>query len=132
MLSLLKDNNVYLFILYSFSHRKIKLCFVYNRPFLTQRNGYHVSNCLWEYQDIIASRTMANKSLSVYVCKFILTDSYILKEIKILEIENFRKFRTLIHLCYCLCISGKRKWQPNPVFLLGESCGRRSLEGCCP
>ena len=28
--------------------------------------------------------------------------------------------------------SGRRKWQPTPVFLPGESCGQRSLEGCCP
>ena len=27
---------------------------------------------------------------------------------------------------------GRRKWQPTPIFLLGESCGQRSLEGCCP
>ena len=26
----------------------------------------------------------------------------------------------------------RRKWQPTPVFLPGESCGRRSLVGCCP
>ena len=26
----------------------------------------------------------------------------------------------------------KRKWQPTPVFLPGESCGQRSLVGCCP
>ena len=26
----------------------------------------------------------------------------------------------------------RRKWQPTPVFLLGESCGQRSLKGCCP
>ena len=25
----------------------------------------------------------------------------------------------------------KRKWQPNPVFLPGESQGQRSLVGCC-
>ena len=25
---------------------------------------------------------------------------------------------------------GGRKWQPTPVFLLGESCGQRSLVGC--
>ena len=25
----------------------------------------------------------------------------------------------------------RRKWQPSPVFLLGESQGRRSLVGCC-
>ena len=26
----------------------------------------------------------------------------------------------------------RRKWQPTPVFLPRESCGRRSLMGCCP
>ena len=26
----------------------------------------------------------------------------------------------------------RRKWQPTPVFLPGESQGRRSLMGCCP
>ena len=26
----------------------------------------------------------------------------------------------------------RRKRQPTPVFLPGESCGRRSLVGCCP
>ena len=25
----------------------------------------------------------------------------------------------------------RRKWQPTPVFLPGESQGRRSLAGCC-
>ena len=27
---------------------------------------------------------------------------------------------------------GRRKWQPTPVLLPGESCGQRSLEGSCP
>ena len=26
----------------------------------------------------------------------------------------------------------RRKWHPTPVFLPGESCGWRSLVGCCP
>ena len=26
----------------------------------------------------------------------------------------------------------RRKWQPTLVFLPGESCGQRSLVGCCP
>ena len=31
------------------------------------------------------------------------------------------------------CSAGQRRWwQPTPVFLLGESCGWRSLVGCCP
>ena len=29
-------------------------------------------------------------------------------------------------------ISWRRKWQPTPVFLPGESCGQRSLEGYSP
>ena len=29
-------------------------------------------------------------------------------------------------------IPWKRKWQPNPVFLPGESHGQRSLEGYSP
>ena len=29
-------------------------------------------------------------------------------------------------------LSWRRKWQPTPVFLPGESCGQRSLVGCCP
>ena len=29
-------------------------------------------------------------------------------------------------------ISWRRKWQPTPVFLPRESCGQRSLVGCCP
>ena len=26
----------------------------------------------------------------------------------------------------------RKKWQPTPVFLPGESQGQRSLVGCCP
>ena len=29
-------------------------------------------------------------------------------------------------------IPGRRKWQPSPVFLPGESPGQRSLAGCSP
>ena len=29
-------------------------------------------------------------------------------------------------------IPWRRKWQPTPVFLPGESHGQRSLAGCCP
>ena len=31
-----------------------------------------------------------------------------------------------------MVISWRRKWQPTPVFLPGESHGQRSLVGCCP
>ena len=30
-----------------------------------------------------------------------------------------------------LLIRWRRKWQPTPVFLPGESCGQRRLVGCC-
>ena len=30
------------------------------------------------------------------------------------------------------CMHWRRKWQPTPGFLPGESCGQRSLVGCCP
>ena len=29
-------------------------------------------------------------------------------------------------------LSGRRKWQPTSVFLPRESCGQKSLVGCCP
>ena len=29
-------------------------------------------------------------------------------------------------------LTWRRKWQPTPVFLPRESCGQRSLVGCCP
>ena len=35
-------------------------------------------------------------------------------------------------LCLHNVVVGRRKWQPTPVFLPGEFCGQRSLEGCCP
>ena len=31
-----------------------------------------------------------------------------------------------------LAYLGRRKWQPTQVFLPRESCGQRSLVGCCP
>ena len=36
---------------------------------------------------------------------------------------------------FCLCMymsTWRRKWHPTPVFLPRESCGQRSLVGCCP
>ena len=32
--------------------------------------------------------------------------------------------------CLASCMHWRRKWQPTPVFLLGESQGRRRLVGC--
>ena len=31
---------------------------------------------------------------------------------------------------WCTCLHQRRKWQPTPVFLPGESQGQRSLVGC--
>ena len=36
------------------------------------------------------------------------------------------------HFCPERGISWRRKWQPTPVFLPGESHGQRSLAGCSP
>ena len=33
--------------------------------------------------------------------------------------------------CMHACMDWRRKWQPIPVFLPGESQGQRSLVGCC-
>ena len=33
---------------------------------------------------------------------------------------------------YSFTVTWRRKWQPTLVFLLAESCGQRSLVGCCP
>ena len=65
--------------------------------------------------------------------------------------ENSLKFLKLIHdiilksyfdiVCFLvtmflnsrgIAVVWRGKWQPTPVFLPGESCGRRSLVGCCP
>ena len=32
---------------------------------------------------------------------------------------------------FSISVDWRRKWQPTPVFLLGESQGQRSLLGCC-
>ena len=38
-----------------------------------------------------------------------------------------------LYILYTIIILGwRRKWQPTPVFLPRESCGWRSLVGCCP
>ena len=37
-----------------------------------------------------------------------------------------------MYLCVCLCICWRRKWQPPPVFLPGESHWKRSMVGYSP
>ena len=41
-------------------------------------------------------------------------------------------FKTQARVDHTPSESWRRKWQPTPVFLPGESCGRGSLVGCCP
>ena len=43
---------------------------------------------------------------------------------------DFPGKNTLYILLYCLIIHWRRKWQPTPVFLPGESQGRGSEVGC--
>ena len=46
--------------------------------------------------------------------------------------ESYRvKYMTeRLHFYFSLSCTGEQKWQPTPVFLPGESQGRRSLVGC--
>ena len=56
----------------------------------------------------------------------------------------FKMVYVCMYICVCVCVcvcvcmystSGKdwkMKWQPTPVFLPRESCGQRTLVGCCP
>ena len=44
-----------------------------------------------------------------------------------------------IYMCVCVCVCvcvrmyiWRRKWQPTPVFLPGESHGWKTLVGCSP
>ena len=45
-----------------------------------------------------------------------------------------RKESLSMHMCVCvhICMYCRRKWQPTPVFLLGEFHGQRSLVGYSP
>ena len=45
--------------------------------------------------------------------------------------QNFSEHRFYLFV-FLLLKGGYRKWQPTPVFLPGESHGRRSLVGCGP
>ena len=44
---------------------------------------------------------------------------------------NNSKNLTLVLYVIIYVIYWRRKWQPNPVFLPGESQGQRSLVDCC-
>ena len=41
------------------------------------------------------------------------------------ECSDYLTIAFISHACR------RRKWQPTPVFLSAESCGQRSLVGCC-
>ena len=45
-------------------------------------------------------------------------------------LKGCSELTTVFHLSINSLWSWKRKWQPTPVFLPGESQGRRSLVGC--
>ena len=60
----------------------------------------------------------------MYVCIFsqlllTYTNMFVLRIVDNFDIENSIRCR-------------RKKWQPTPVFLPGESQGQRSLVGCCP
>ena len=45
---------------------------------------------------------------------------------------QFRRYKRRWFIPWVRKIPWRRKWQPTPVFLPGESCGQRSLEGYSP
>ena len=49
----------------------------------------------------------------------------LLKNLKLLHTWNWKFFLEVGRV-----IIGRRKWQPTPIFLPGESLGQRSLVGC--
>ena len=48
------------------------------------------------------------------------------------NLPAWRRHRRLGFNSWVRKIPWRRKWQPTPVFLPGESHGQRSLEGYCP
>ena len=46
--------------------------------------------------------------------------------------SSIKKNEILLFVTPCTNLAWRRKWQPTPVFLPRESCGQRSLVGCCP
>ena len=55
------------------------------------------------------------------------------KEKRFLDIIMFISFSRVSMLLDCVMLSDwRRKWQPTPVFLPGESQGQGSLVGCSP
>ena len=59
------------------------------------------------------------------------SNSYIfdLKGLNMLHVE-FSRIQTLRRSLGTICSDRRRKWQPTPVFLPGESQGRGNLVGC--
>jgi len=52
-------------------------------------------------------------------------------EIKLVNAKSFLKLSSSIQRLVIDEMHWRRKWQPTPVFLPGESQGQRSLMGCC-
>ena len=48
------------------------------------------------------------------------------------EIQLLKHHSLVINLVCLEAMYWRRKWQPTPVFLPGESHGQRSLVGCSP
>ena len=46
------------------------------------------------------------------------------------QAHSFLLLRPLLRMFACLMLSCRRKWQPTPVFLPGESRGQGSLVDC--
>ena len=53
------------------------------------------------------------------------------KGIFLFAMRTLRIYYLKIFHIPCSSVNWRRKWQPTPVFLPGESCGQRSLVGCC-
>jgi len=47
------------------------------------------------------------------------------------KFQNLRDIEKATSLSLFIFMHWRRKWQPTPVFLPGESQGRRGLVGCC-
>ena len=64
-------------------------------------------------------------SLSICIIDMMFLSCSPPRAVKSLEIANWATSHSLFTFMHW-----RRKWQPTPVFLPGESHGRRSLEGC--
>ena len=92
-------------------------------PFLSLLN----SSC--QYLDLVCFSDQAFSCLCFHNAshRFLFSRESLLQRPLIWLQEKFPKME------YMQCsVTWRRKWQPTPVLLPGESCGWRSLVGCCP